>query len=130
MACVNQENATIEEVLKAQRCAPTQEGFRRFQAIEFLYAGYEVDEVVELSRRSARTLRRWIAAFNSSGIDGLAIKPRSGRPRKIRKTQFAEELVPLVLDPTCVGESHWSGVIAFVKSLVAKRLKNWMLYPP
>jgi transposase len=105
-----EENATPLEVRTAQRCAPTQEGFIRFQAIKLLDLGYQKHEVAEISGRTLRTINRWIALYQARGIDGLALKGRSGRPRKISKERFGAEIVPLVLDPAQVGETHFTGI--------------------
>lgn len=86
------------------------EGFVRFQALEQLYRGTTPKEVARLSDRSLQTIRRWIKAFNELGIDGLAIKGKSGRPRRVSKEKFAGEIVPLVLDPAKAGETHWTAV--------------------
>jgi len=121
-----QENATPIEVLTAQCCAPTQEGFVRFQAITLLDLGYDKQEVAEISRCSLRTLNRWIADYKASGIDGLAIKGRSGRPRKISKERFGAEIVPLVLEPSKVGETHFTGVK--LHGYLVKNLKEELSY--
>ena len=105
------ENATPEELRIAKQCAPTKEGFVRFQAIELLLLeGYEKDEVARISAKSVRTIDRWALDYARRGIDGVAIKKRSGRPRKISKEKFSTEIVPLVRDPSKVGETHWTGV--------------------
>lgn len=104
------ENASRDELRKAKECAPTKEGFVRFQAIELLYEGYEREDVARISNRSARTIERWEQAFHDRGIDGVSIKGRSGRPRKIAKERFAAEIIPLVLNPEKAGEVHWTGV--------------------
>ncbi len=101
------ENATPEELRIAKQCAPTKEGFVRFQAVELLLLeGYEKDEVARISAKSVRTIERWAQDYAIRGIDGVAIKKRSGRPRKISKEKFSTEIVPLVLDPSKVGETH------------------------
>ena len=100
------ENATPEELRIAKQCAPTTEGFVRFQAIELLLAGYEKEDVAFTAGRSVRTIDRWALNYTRCGIDGVAIKKRSGRPRKISKEKFSTEIVPLVLDPSKVGETH------------------------
>jgi len=42
-----EENAFSEELRVAKLCAPTMEGFIRFQALELLYGGYEQRDVVK-----------------------------------------------------------------------------------
>ena len=68
------ENTTAVEIDVAKRCAPTQQGFVRFQALELLLEGYSQGEVARTSGRDERTIQRWLAAFNGRGIDGLALK--------------------------------------------------------
>lgn len=110
IAAIVRENATAEEVAVAKRCAPTQQGFVRFQALELLLQGYSQGEVARISDRDERTVQRWLAAFNERGIDGLALKGRAGRPRKIDAQRFGAEYVPLVLEPERAGETHWTAL--------------------
>ena len=90
----NRENATEEEIACAKRCAPTMQWFVRFQTLEHLYRGSSKVEVSRLSDRTVRTIDRWVAAFNESGIDGIALKGRAGCPRKIEAGKFRVEYVP------------------------------------
>ena len=94
----------------AKRCAPTQQGFVRFQAMELLLAGYSEEEVARISDRDERTIRRWLDLFNAGGIDRLALKGYAGQPRKIDAERFAAEYVPLVLEPARAGETHWTAL--------------------
>lgn len=94
----------------AKRCAPTQQGFVRFQALELLLEGYTEREVARISDRDERTIQRWLAAFNERGIDGLALKGYAGRPRKIEAEKFSAQYVPLLLDPDRAGETHWTAL--------------------
>jgi transposase len=108
-AGINVENATLEEVQTAKVCAPTQEGFVRFQAIELLYRGYSEEQVAEISNRAEKTVELWKRLFNSRGIDGLAIRSGRGRARCIPLKQFESEIIPILLDPARAGEAHWTG---------------------
>ena len=105
-----EENAFSEELRVAKLCAPTMEGFVRFQALELLYGGYEQRDVAKISNRSLRTIQRWENGFRERGIDGVTVKQRTGRPRRIPKGRFKEEIVPLVLNPEDCGEDYWTGV--------------------
>ena len=91
---INQENATEEAIASAKRCAPTIQGFVRFQAFEQLYRVRSKVEIARLSDRTVRTIDRWVAAFNERGIDGIALKGRGGCPRKIEAGKFRVEYVP------------------------------------
>ena len=107
---INRENATLEEILVAQNCAPKKEGFKRYQAIDFLYCGQSKKAVAQALHVSIRTIERWLKLFNEKGIDGLAKKGRSGRPRKIPLDKFKAEYVPLVLEPERVGEDNFTAI--------------------
>jgi transposase len=104
------ENCTLKEVLVAKQCAPTQQGFIRFQAIELLLQDYAQSEVARISGRNARTIRMWLSTFNERGLDGVALKGYAGRPRKIDVEKFKAKYVPLVLEPARAKESHWTAL--------------------
>jgi transposase len=55
-------------------------------------------------------VRLWIEMFNRGGIDALASRPRSGRPRKIKIERVRDLLVPVLENPSQAGELHWTGV--------------------
>jgi transposase len=107
---INWENTSAEEIAVAKRCAPTQIGFIRFQALEHLYLGYSKEEVAELNSGSVRTIERWIRLFDEQGLDGLAFKGGAGRPRQIKGEKFKAQYVPLLLEPGRAGESHWTAL--------------------
>ena len=98
------ENASIEELSTAKECAPTKEGFVRFQALELLREGYLREQVGRISSRSPRTIRNWLKLFRDRGLDGLALRGRSGRPRRIDAGTFQAEYVPLILEPERAGD--------------------------
>ena len=52
------ENALSDEIETTKKCAPTQVGFVRFQAIELLLDGYEKDEVARIHHCTTRTIER------------------------------------------------------------------------
>jgi transposase len=104
------ENAGAADIAIAKHCAPTQEGFVRYQALELLREGYTREQVARISDRSPRTVRHWLQLFRDRGLDGLALKGRSGRPRKIDADKFRCEYVPLILEPERVGETHWTAL--------------------
>ena len=52
-----------------------------------------------------RALLQWIHAFNASGIDGLIVKNRTGRPRKIEK-EPAAAFVDLLEHPEPADRTH------------------------
>lgn len=107
---LNVDNATHDEVRVAMDCTPTKKGFRRLQALLWLYEGKSREEVSALSRFSLRHVLRLIQAFNLAGLDGLIPGRSSGRRRILPKAQVAEKIVPLIEDPSLAGQSHWTAV--------------------
>lgn len=89
-------------------CGPDNKAFRRLNAIHLLLIGTPYPLVLRNSRVNERTLRLWIARFNSQGVDGLIYRPQPGRPRKIAREQVAEEILPLVDDPALADQTHWT----------------------
>ena len=106
----NCENATEAELLVAMEAAPNKRSYRRLAAIRALGKGYTRAQVAELFGRSERMVRLWILCFNEGGIDALASKPRSGRPRKIKLQRLRDLLVPVLEDPAKAAQEHWTGV--------------------
>ena len=104
------ENAPLQDLQTAKDCAPTKHGFVRLYAVELVLTGQGKEIAATMASRTTRTIERWLRLYEERGIDGLAIKGRSGRPRIISKERFGAEIVPLVLDPSAVGETHFTGV--------------------
>ena len=82
----------------------------RLQAISFLYRGYSRATICEMMKIGVSTMRRWILAFNSRGIDGLVSRPRTGRPRKISQSEFDSRYLPLVESPSAHGFDFMTAV--------------------
>ena len=47
-------------------------------------------------------------AFKSPPADGLIYRPQAGRPRKITADQVANEILPIVDDPSLADHTHWT----------------------
>ena len=107
---LNLENATLQEVRVAMDCTPTKKGFRRLQALRWLYEGKSREEVAGRSCFSLRQVLRFIQAFNLAGLDGLIPGRSSGRRRILPKQQVSEKILPLIEDPSLAGQSHWTAV--------------------
>lgn len=104
----NPENATLDELQTAVKCAPTSRSSGRMMAIKALILGFDFDSVAKLHGTSPRTLQKWVAAFNECGIDGLIEKFRSGRPPKI-PTEKSHRITDIVKHPEKANEVHWTG---------------------
>jgi transposase len=104
------ENATEAELLVAMNAAPNKRSYTRLAAVRALLLGHTREQVSLLFGRSERMIRLWILRFNQGGIDALASKPRSGRPRRVKLQRLEDLLVPVLGDPSQAGEVHWTGV--------------------
>jgi transposase len=100
----------MEELKVAMEASPTRRGYVRLAVIRSLLLGVERPTVCEQFCRSDRAVRLWITLYNKGGIDALASKPRSGRPRKVRLQKAADLLVPVLENPSEAGQLHWTGV--------------------
>ena len=106
-ALPNLENATAADLETAARCSVTEQAKRRLLSVKALALGIAYEQVLALFEISERTLRRWIAAFNSQGIDGLIDRRHPGRPRVIQAEQAAY-FQTVIEDPTIANETHWT----------------------
>lgn len=106
----NGENASEAELLLAMEAAPNKRSYIRFAGIRALLKGFTRAQVADLFGRSERMVRLWVVVFNLGGIDALATKPRTGRPRKVKLEKLREVLVPVLEAPSQAGELHWTGV--------------------
>lgn len=106
----NRENATLEELKVAMEASPTRRGYVRLAVMRSLLLGVERAVVCKQFCRSDRMVRLWIGLFNQGGIDALASKPRSGRPRKVRLERARDLLMPVLENPQEAGQLHWTGV--------------------
>ncbi len=89
-------------------CGPDGKAFRRLNAIHLLLLGAPYKVVLRNSRVNERTFRLWVERFNKQGIDGLIYRPQAGRPRKISVDQVANEILPIVDEPSLADHTHWT----------------------
>src|SRR5688572_6825525 len=92
------------------RCAPTKKEYIRLHAFYWLYKGWSYDQARQLAHVSERQFRRLVQAFNEKGIDGLAIKPKPGRSRRLSLEFFKEHISPKIQDPLPIGQTPWTAV--------------------
>lgn len=76
--------------------SPEQLERRRERAIELLHQGHQPVEVARELGVDRRSVRRWKAAYNKEGMQGIRAKPASGRPPRLRAKQ-REKLKRLLL---------------------------------
>lgn len=106
----NFENASLEELAVAMKCAPHRAGALRIRGIWAMGRGMGRAEVALFCNVNEKTVLEWIGRFNAGGIDGLADRPRSGAPRCISREDMVGEVLPVLDDPGSVGEEHWTAV--------------------
>jgi transposase len=75
----DQEFAAIEKALRHDK---RPEVCRRCSVLRLLHLGHKPEEVARMQAISKPTVYGIIKRWQSGGIEGLADKPRSGRPRK------------------------------------------------
>jgi transposase len=84
--------------------------FRRAQAVRNVVKGQRLQTVSDALSFTYSALRKWVHRFASEGIQGLADRPRPGRPPKIT-CELEQHLNRLVdQDPLQYGSlySQWS----------------------
>ena len=87
---------------------PDGRAYKRLYAIHLMLVGATFELALRHNRVKERTLRLWIARFNSMGIDGLIYRPRLGRPRKMEPAQVTSDILTVVDDPSLAGQTHWT----------------------
>jgi transposase len=103
----NPENSSVEELQFVQRATADRDMANRLMAIIMLLNGIQRESVLSCISVSEVTLRAWIRAFNESGIEGLATKPKSGRPPKLSNAQ-KNLAAYLFSKPGELGEDFWT----------------------
>jgi transposase len=89
-------------------CGPDGKAFRRLNAIHLMLIGASYELVLRNSRVKERTLRLWISRFNQRGIEGLAYRPYTGRPRRMQPAQVTSDILSVVDDPSLASQTHWT----------------------
>src|SRR5436305_5531685 len=60
---------------------------RRCLAVQRVLDGYSTQEVAEFLGVDARSVQRWLTAFEERSLSGLLAQPAPGRPPKLSATQ-------------------------------------------
>jgi transposase len=72
--------AAVEAVLARRELAPRQR--ERLEMVKAAWLGADVTTIARWSRRTPRTVRRWLRAFREGGVAALAGATIPGRPPK------------------------------------------------
>lgn len=102
----NFENASREDLMAAI-CAGKKETQVRCLAFLMLSVGAPRDQILIACKVTDRALRQWVSAFNKSGIDGLIVRKRTGRPKAI-PPQTVEKLRSDIENPSMADRDSWS----------------------
>jgi len=94
-------NASIHELKEAARVGSSETAWR-CTAIQMLIVGISREQVCRTLLVTNRALRKWINAFNRSGVDGLIVRKRPGRTA-ILTGDTAQELARLIDTPQSVS---------------------------
>ena len=70
----------MDAALKASK---DKQWYRRLQIIALSAKKYTVRQLSQMFHLCPATIRSYIKAYNQGGLEGLKVKPRSGRPPKI-----------------------------------------------
>lgn len=99
-------NATIHELKEAARVGSSETALR-CPAFQMLVVGINREQVCQALLVTNRALRKWINAFNKSGVDGLIARKRPGRTAIITG-DTARELTKLIDTPQSMERTFWT----------------------
>ena len=111
----------LREMYDQAQCARLR---RRAQTVLLAQAGYEVAEIVRITRQSSWTVRRWLHRFMTEGCEGLWEALRSGRPPQITPAMevFLREAV--VKSPRDYGLARPNWTTNLLAKLIKRRFKR------
>ena len=75
----DEELETIETAIRHDKRPEVRQ---RATVIRLLHKGHRAEDLAEMYAVSKPTIYGWFARWKAGGVEGLAIKPRSGRPAK------------------------------------------------
>lgn len=84
---------------------------RRILAIANALEGMSREDAARSAGMDRQTLRDWVLRYNAQGADGLADRPREGRPAKLDSSEKAELLALVLAGP----DPETSGISAFTR---------------
>jgi transposase len=96
-----EERATIEQLARS-RTAPART-VERARIVLLSRYGNSVEEIEQTLGVCPATVRVWLNRFNREGIEGLADRPRSGRPPVYTPEQVGEVVAASLTAPQALG---------------------------
>jgi len=76
----------------------------RLEMVKGIALGFDLETIGAWSGRSSRTVRRWLAAFQTGGVPALTDAPRSGRPRRADATYLTALEAAVDTNPRTLGQ--------------------------
>ena len=76
----------------------------RLEMVKAADHGFDLDQICAWSGRSPRTVRRWLAAYQTGGLAALTDAPRTGRPRQADAAYLAALAATAATDPRTLGQ--------------------------
>jgi len=93
---------------------------RRMLAIANVLDGMSREEAAQSAGMDRQTLRDWVIRYNEHGLDGLADRPRDGRPPKLDAEEKGELMRMVLAGPN----PEASGVSAFTREDLVRICKQ------
>jgi transposase len=93
--------AVVEALLRQRDLTPRRR--ERLEMVKAAALGQDVAEIARWSRRTPRTVRRWLQAFRDGGIGALADAPIPGRPPKADALYLAALAAAVATAPRPLG---------------------------
>ena len=96
----------LAELARLARREPKAAQRDRYRAVRMALEGQGAAAIARTLARSRRHVQDWVYAYRDGGIDGLAPKPRPGRPTKLPRGREAElrarlDAGPIASDGVC-----------------------------
>lgn len=92
----------LKQIEKAMN-DPRSEVVRRATAIHALHLGHKPESVAQMMNAGKSTISAWQRQWRTEGFEGLADKPKSGRPRKATPEYIKQLEETLATDPKDKG---------------------------
>jgi transposase len=113
-----QELADIEAAIRRDKRAEVRQ---RCTVIRLLHWGHKPEKIAEMHAISKPTVYGWYDRWRSGGVEGLANRPKSGRPLKADDAYTAALLEVIDKDPSEVGYDFTIWTAARLRSHLAKK---------
>lgn len=114
----DEQLASVEHAINH---SPLPEVRQRATAIRLLHLGHKPETVAEMVAVAASTIWTWHRRYRAEGLDGLANKPKSGRPAKADANYLTEVERAIDADPRDLGYTFSVWTINKLRKHLAKQ---------